>query len=312
MSWSGRLITTVACTLLIGVGVAKSASAQVCGDADGNGSVTVTDGVQVLRAAASLSSSCSDHGSSCDIDGSGTVTVTDGVNVLRKAAGLSITEACPTSGGTADVRAVTDTVVPFLVLGLQQIPNVGSAGSVATTAASTENCEDGGSRTTSESGVTISVVFNACRVHETGLGSFQFDGNVQVQLGFPNSSVTFELLLTDLSNSKVVDFDGTVQGNPNASGGITIQPGTLSVRGPNEGPEIFRLKITNPIVLDQNAHLVSGTVEADDTSNSFALQSATVDVQSGSSTAHVHVVRDDNSTQDYTLNLNTGDLTPVS
>jgi len=311
MNGFGRLLTTAVCTLLLSAGVAGSASAQVCGDADANGSVTVTDGVQVLRAAAGLSSSCSDHASSCDVDGSGTVTVTDGVNVLRKAAGLSITEACPTSGGTADVQAVTDTVVPFLVLGLQQIPSVGSTGSVARTAASTENCEDGGSRTTSESGITISVVFSACRVHETGLGSFQFDGNLQVQLGIPNSSVVFELLLTDLSNNKAVDFDGTVQGTPNSGGGFTIQPGTLIVRGPNEGPEIFRLKITKKVVVDGNGHLVSGTVEADDTSDSFALQSAEVEVEDGSSTANVHVVRDDNSTQDYTLNLNTGDLTPV-
>lgn len=65
----------------------------LCGDADLSGAVTVTDGVQVLRSAASLSSSCTPQ--RCDVDGSGTVSVTDGVNVLRAAAGLSAASDCP-------------------------------------------------------------------------------------------------------------------------------------------------------------------------------------------------------------------------
>ena len=66
---------------------------SVCGDADGNGSVTVTDGVVVLRAAAGLPTSCT--ASRCDLDGNGTVSVTDGVKVLRRAAGLRTTANCP-------------------------------------------------------------------------------------------------------------------------------------------------------------------------------------------------------------------------
>jgi hypothetical protein len=69
----------------------------VCGDADGNGTVTVTDGVQVLRAAAELSSSCPP--AACDVDGDGVIGVTDGVNVLRKAADLSAADACPAAAG---------------------------------------------------------------------------------------------------------------------------------------------------------------------------------------------------------------------
>jgi hypothetical protein len=68
--------------------------AAICGDADGSGAVTVTDGVQTLRAAAALPSLCVP--SRCDVDDSGTVSVTDGVNVLRAAAGLPFTAACPT------------------------------------------------------------------------------------------------------------------------------------------------------------------------------------------------------------------------
>lgn len=64
-----------------------------CGDADRSGVVTVTDGVQALRAAASLSSVC--RNATCDADNSGTITVTDAVNVLRAAAGLSREFNCP-------------------------------------------------------------------------------------------------------------------------------------------------------------------------------------------------------------------------
>lgn len=71
---------------LVGSLLASAAHAQVWGDADGSGAITVTDGVNVLRAAAGLSSACPI--SVCDVDGSGAVTVTDGVNVLRTAAGL--------------------------------------------------------------------------------------------------------------------------------------------------------------------------------------------------------------------------------
>jgi hypothetical protein len=64
----------------------------LCGDADLNGSVSVLDGVQTLRAAAELSSSCTP--SRCDVDGNGSISVSDGVNVLRGAAGLSFTANC--------------------------------------------------------------------------------------------------------------------------------------------------------------------------------------------------------------------------
>lgn len=78
--------------------LASTAQAQVCGDADGNGQVTVTDGVNVLRAAAGLSSGCAARASLCDVDGNATVTVTDGVNVLRSAAGLSASLNCRDTG----------------------------------------------------------------------------------------------------------------------------------------------------------------------------------------------------------------------
>lgn len=87
---------------------AAAARAEVCGDADGSGTVSITDGVRALRAAAGLA----DGGCTtpvCDVDGSGSVSVTDGVRVLRAAAGLDAALVCP--GLAADPRSGGDTTV---------------------------------------------------------------------------------------------------------------------------------------------------------------------------------------------------------
>jgi uncharacterized delta-60 repeat protein len=67
-------------------------SPRTCGDADGDATLTVTDGVRVLRAAAELPSSC--RSAFCDTDASGSIGVTDGVRVLRAAAALPTELAC--------------------------------------------------------------------------------------------------------------------------------------------------------------------------------------------------------------------------
>ena len=64
-----------------------------CADPTGDGVVTVSDGVNVLRAAAELSSLCTPF--SCDTNQSGTITVTDGVRTLAHAAGLATVTGCP-------------------------------------------------------------------------------------------------------------------------------------------------------------------------------------------------------------------------
>jgi hypothetical protein len=83
---------------------------ELCGDADGNGEVTVTDGVNALRAAADLSSTCSL--AVCDVDGNGSVTVTDGVNILRHAAGLPSEDNC---GGEPDSTPTPTSTPPIEV-----------------------------------------------------------------------------------------------------------------------------------------------------------------------------------------------------
>jgi hypothetical protein len=82
----------------------------VCGDANQTGTVTVTDGVQALVAAADLGGRCATSSGACDVDRDGRVTVTDGVNILRLAAGLRATARCenPLVGNESAARIAVE------------------------------------------------------------------------------------------------------------------------------------------------------------------------------------------------------------
>lgn len=96
-------------------------AAASCGDADGDGLVTVSDGVRVLRVAASLEPACATD--ACDVDGDGAVTVTDGVLVLRHAAGLSVDAACGLGAVTGRLLVPPAETTPLA----EQEPNDGPA-----------------------------------------------------------------------------------------------------------------------------------------------------------------------------------------
>ncbi len=303
-----RTALALACAGMWGLGTAPGASAQVCGDADGNGSVNVTDGVQVLRAAAGLTSTCTQNANNCNVDGAGDITVTDGVNVLRKAASLAITENCPGGGTDDDVQEITDRVVPFLKLGLDSIPNV----SPGAAPADVEDCEDGGTRDTQQEGDNVTVTFSACKVSEPGLGAFQLDGFIDLDLGFPSGSVTFELTVTDLSNGRLVDFDGTLTATVRLSGGFILDGGPLGVRDSEGGPVVFTLTFDD-LTVNNDGDIESGSVEAEDTSDSFDLETAEIEVEDGNDTAaELRVRRDDGSEDFFLIDLQTGDITPAS
>ena len=68
MSFSWKSFLGALCAVVL---FAVPASAQLCGDADGNGQVSVTDGVQALRAAATLTNTCT--AARCDVDGNGSI-----------------------------------------------------------------------------------------------------------------------------------------------------------------------------------------------------------------------------------------------
>lgn len=102
----------------LGVALAAApAAAQIfplCGDVDDNDSVTVSDGVQALRASAELPSDCTL--AVCDVDVDGEITLPDGITILRKAAGLPITQNCIPDEGTigAQVAHLVRNVEPFV------------------------------------------------------------------------------------------------------------------------------------------------------------------------------------------------------
>jgi hypothetical protein len=158
------IIGTLVLAAGFALGAAAPAVAQVCGDANDNDTVTVTDGVQALRLAASLSSSCEDG---CDVDGSGSVTVTDGVNILRKAAGIAINESCDFTGQEANgvvnpSLSVFDTIT--------KVPGVNGS---AVTAAGTADCENDGTVETQIFQASSITTFTDCEV-----GGVVLDGEV--------------------------------------------------------------------------------------------------------------------------------------
>ncbi len=145
----------------LGLTLATSARAA-CGDVDDNGTVGVTDGVAVLRAAAGLAECPS---SVCDVDGSGAVSVTDGVQVLRAAAGLEVTFACSTTELSAQERQVFGALRKTVQLTTIVEMGVVAAGIGAAEAngAATIACPDGGAVTSTTDG----VAYDACRVRDT-------------------------------------------------------------------------------------------------------------------------------------------------
>lgn len=72
--------------MLLAICVPRESSA-LCGDPNGDGFVSVSGGVQILRQAAGIASACTP--AICDVDLDGTIGVTDGVRTLRVAAGIA-------------------------------------------------------------------------------------------------------------------------------------------------------------------------------------------------------------------------------
>lgn len=103
---------------------AQTVVAQTCGDADGSGTINLTDGVVILGSAAGLGEACG--GSACDVDGNGSVSVSDGVATLRMAAQLPVSVSCGTRFGTLVKRVDGEGGAGVLRLGLLRIRARGS------------------------------------------------------------------------------------------------------------------------------------------------------------------------------------------
>lgn len=310
-----RILPLLAALVLAG---APAVSAETCGDADGNGSVTVSDGVQTLRAAADLSSTCTP--ARCDLDGSGSVTVSDGVNVLRKAADLSAPSACPGGGGGGGdgVQVAVDSVLPFLAFGFAFTSDVGLSSAVAPADEGTDDCPDGGTRTKLFLGSPeiIRIGFNGCRYSNPALGRFQFDQGLIVN--FFRFQVSLAVVVTDLDSGRVVHFDKFFEFEPRDGGGFIAHLASDPNNPGTEGPIVistpegnFLLKLRD-LEIDGDGHAVAGggSIEEETSPGNFALQKLDFQVTNPVTTASLTATFDDGHVQTFVVNLLTGDVTP--
>lgn len=297
-----RLVLSALTLTLLAAG---DAHAQTCGDADGSGGVSVTDGVQVLRAVAGLSNTCTL--ARCDVDGSGGITVTDGVNVLRKVAGLSAPDACPGGGGGGDgVQESIDAIVPFFAFGFEFVGDVGlsAAGAVAPAGVETSDCPDGGVRTRRElsGGGIIVIGFDACRYSNPALGRFEFEQSLAIN--FFRAEVALDVLVTDLDSGRAVTFEGSFTFTPRGGGGFIANGQDIVITTPQGD---FTMDL-NALTVDGDGHVLSGGGSIEDTDDNFALASITFQV-TAPGTGQLTATFDDGSTKSFTLNLITGQLT---
>jgi hypothetical protein len=176
------LVRILSCTIL-GAGLLVGARvvpvyAQVCGDADGSGTVSVSDGVQVLRAAAGLTSVCAT--AVCDLNVDGSLTLTDAVLALRLAAELPTAATCL----PAQAAKVVARTHGLLEVGIGIVQSTSATVSAATVGTSTP-CADGGMRISTANGFTDVD----CQV-----GDLLSNGTVSVvaQPGTPDETVTLD------------------------------------------------------------------------------------------------------------------------
>ena len=279
-----------------------------CGDADTSGGVSVSDGVNVLRAAAGLSTTCTGL-PLCDVDGNGTVTVTDGVNVLRTAAGLAtdLRCACGAAGCTgidADVQAIAADLFPFLAgmdLFLTPFTVKPSTGAPL--------CPDGGSRVVDDSGteVFLAVTMDACTVAEKPIGHFRYDGTVVIRsLGLGPSPIDFDFRTTDVAHG-----NREVRVLRDALGGrdrIEPLPGGAARR--DDPQNSFTFDLVPALLTHPNSIVPSGgSVTDDDDAFAFADLAVTT-VPEGH--ADFRVTFDDGAVHTYVMSLTSGLLTQTS
>ncbi len=292
MPSSRSILAAVAACVLVACS-ALTAAAQVCGDADDNGTVTVTDGVQALRAAASLPSTCDGNGN-CDVDGNGTVTVTDGVNILRKAADLPITEAC-VANANGEVASLLKQSIPVFG-GFGQLTKIGGASASAADAP----CENADGFVTFDES-NNEVDFDNCR-----LEGLVYDGFI----GVSGSTLFFDLEITDDFGADIEFF--TDNGLTfEDSGDNVILSGDLGLSDFSGDLGDFSANFER-LETDPNGNLVGGSILFDATGSGIDGVAAIRIGFDGSTVNPVDVIAPDQSVQHFNFDSVSGTLTPVS
>jgi len=222
-----RVVGSVVMAIAV-CGRAGVADAQLCADSDGNGEVTVSDGVNLLRAAAGLSSNCVLQ--VCDVNLDGTISVTDGVIALRQAAGLPTNISC----SRQQVSDAVATTQEILGIGVAVVPGT----SAAHAARATTLCQDGGSFDEQPDHVD----FFAC--DEAGFtlsGTFFFsqDSTGAVMLSTSGFSITDD----QTGESLIFSANISIQSAPSTFASGTFANGALSFSSDSLG--VFTLSLSN-------------------------------------------------------------------
>lgn len=276
-----------ACCAILLFGV--PASAQVCGDADGNGQVSVTDGVQALRAAAALTNTCT--AARCDVDGNGSISVTDGVNILRKAASLPITENCPNT--EAQIEELLQNTLPIF----GQLTKVG--GGAAAQVAEVFACDnsEGFFEIDDETG---EITFTNCQ-----LDVFLYDGTLSSDDG--GNTVFFDISFVDLTTDESFSIFGDLGFRATQTGGVIAGSLDVSFADLGEISVVFE-----EVQTDFEDNFVGGSVLFDATDSGIQ---GVVGIRVGFTTdvvVPVSVILDDQSVLDFDFDTFSGELTPVS
>jgi hypothetical protein len=275
-------------------GQAQAQIFKVCGDADGSGSVTVTDGVLVLRAAAGLSSDCTNE--LCDVDVNGTISVTDGVITLRKAAGLSIARNCIPDEGRIDpqvehlvqrTQPLVSEALGTLVLRRDQVTD------------KTFNCENGEDGTLDVTIVDgqLGMSFSDCLVKNTLINGDADDA--------ANDPILSSLSVTDVRSEESISFDGPLLG-VDIDGGVKLSGNLDAVPDFTLFDTGDFLLVVNNLTIASTGTLLAGqlTMKLNADSNLPGVQRIRI-VYDGSNLAPVLVTFDNGSVKSYGFDLNT-------
>lgn len=286
---------------LLGVGTSRAET--ICGDADGDTTVSVTDGVLILRAAAGLSSTCSTTVATCDVDDNGRIGVTDAVRVLRLAADLPVVVACNLIA--PDVQGVVDSLVPFVTIGLSDLAKAVASAQDATIAATkTSGCPLGGSITSDSTDTNLRLTLDACIEGRARIGNFQFDGTIDIVIA--SGVATFDLAIEDLRDGRVSHFTGTLSGRSRTGGGLIFTGTSFPMATPDGA---FELSF-DALEINAQGDLAAGSCRADDQNGNLALTSVSFVVRNATA-VDVHAIFDNATIVDAVLNPRTGSLTPA-
>jgi hypothetical protein len=286
MSFSWKSFLGALCAVVL---FAVPASAQLCGDADGNGQVSVTDGVQALRAAATLTNTCT--AARCDVDGNGSISVTDGVNILRKAAALPITENCP--GTEAQIEELLQNTLPIF----GQLTKVGGAAAAQIAEVFACDNSEGFFEIDDETG---EITFVNCQ-----LDVFLYDGTLSSDDG--GNTVFFDISFVDLTTDEFFSIFGDLGFRSTQTGGIIAGSLDISFEGLGEISVVFE-----EVETDIDDNFVGGSILFDATDSDI---DGVVGIRVGFTTdvvVPVSVILDDQSVLDFDFDTISGELTPVS